>query len=142
MKQPNPKFLRWLKRVQRLMVGRYGQNDSLNRFLSGVALILLIVSLFVRTGWLILAAILLMVLVYWRLFSHQIYRQVALNRGFERVWRPLTRPFSRLHYWAQQHRRYRFFHCANCHQRIRIPRHHGHVRITCPTCGHQFDART
>lgn len=131
-----------LQRIQRFMTGRYGQNDSLNRAMSYLALLLLIISFFVHSGWLPLAAVLLIVATYWRLFSHKIYRQVAINRGFERVWLPLTRPFARLRYSLSQYRQYRFFRCSQCHQRIRIPRHHGHVRITCPKCGNQFDKRT
>ncbi|MDN6354990.1 MAG: Zn-Finger Containing protein, partial [Lactiplantibacillus plantarum] len=78
---------------------------------------------------------------YWRLFSKKIYQQVAINRGFQRFWSPIVRPFSRLKYQVKQHWQYRFFRCSQCHQRIRIPRHHGRVRITCPQCGHQFEAK-
>lgn len=137
---PNSKFGRWLIH---LMVGRYGRNDSLNRFLTWFSLLLLIISFFqFYSGWFFTVAVILIALSYWRLFSHNIYRQVALNRRFERFWQALTRPFSRLRYQINQHQHYRFFHCANCHQRIRVPKHHGHVRVTCPSCGHTFDART
>ncbi|GEO69301.1 hypothetical protein [Levilactobacillus acidifarinae] len=138
--KPNSKFI---QRLQRLMIGRYGQNDTLNRVLNGLAIVLLILSFWGKyAGWLFLVATLLIAVSYWRLFSHNIYRQVALNRGFQRFWFILIRPFSRLTYQISQHWHYRFFHCAQCHQRIRVPRHHGHVRVTCPKCGHQFDART
>lgn len=138
--KPNSKFI---QRLQRLMIGRYGQNDTLNRVLNGLAIILLILSFWGKyAGWFFLAGTLLIAVRYWRLFSHNIYRQVAINRGFQRFWFALMRPFSRLTYQISQHWHYRFFHCAQCHQRIRIPRHHGHVRVTCPKCGHQFDART
>lgn len=136
---PNSPFIR---RLQRFMLGRYGQYDHLNRFLNTLSLLLIIVSLFIRSGWLILVALFLLLVTYWRLFSKKIYRQVAINRGFERGWLPITRPVRRLADQLNQHRRYRFFRCSQCHQRIRIPKHHGHVRITCPKCGHQFDART
>ncbi|CAM3044514.1 Zn-Finger Containing protein [Lactiplantibacillus plajomi] len=137
--KPNSKTI---QRVQRFMRGRYGQNDHLNRFLTNLSLLLLIISLFLRTQWLILVAILLLAFGYWRLFSKKIYRQVAINRGFERIWLPIIRPFSRFRYWISQHRHYKFFTCESCQQRIRIPRHHGCVRVTCPTCHHQFKART
>lgn len=136
--KPNSKFL---QRLQLWMRGRYGQNDTLNRFLNYLALLLLIISFFVRFNWLVLIAVLLIAISYWHLFSKQIYRQVAINRGFQHIWLPLTRPFSRLKYSLTQHWQYRFFHCSQCHQRIRIPRHHGRVRITCPKCGHQFEAK-
>ena len=137
--KPNSKFL---QRLQRFMIGRYGQNDTLNKFLNNLALILIVVSFFPKVTWLALVALLLLVISYWRLFSKKIYTQVAINRGFQRIWFPLTRPVTRLGYQLKQHWRYRFFHCSDCHQRIRIPRHHGRVRVTCPKCGHQFDART
>lgn len=137
--RPNSKFI---QRLQRFMLGRYGQNDTLNRWLNGLSLILLILSFWRSLHWLFWVAFVLLIISYWRLFSRQIYRQVAINRGFQRLWFPVIRPLTRSHYWVSQHRQYKFFRCAQCHQRIRIPRHHGHVRITCPKCGHQFDART
>jgi len=130
------------QRLQLWMRGRYGQNDTLNRFLNNLALVLILVSFFLRSSWLILLAVLLIAFSYWRLFSKKIYQQVAINRGFQRIWLPITRPFSRLKYWFTQHWRYRFFHCEQCHQRIRVPRHHGRVKVTCPKCKHQFEART
>jgi len=130
------------QRLQLWMRGRYGQNDTLNRFLNNLALVLILVSFFLRSSWLILVAVLLIAFSYWRLFSKKIYQQVAINRGFQRVWLPVTRPFSRLKYWFTQHWKYRFFRCEQCHQRIRIPRRHGRIKVTCPKCHHQFEART
>ncbi|WCJ49617.1 Zn-Finger Containing protein [Lactiplantibacillus plantarum] len=121
--KPNSKLL---QRLRSWMRGRYGQNDTLNRFLNNLALLLIVISFFIRTGWLLLIAVMLIGISYWRLFSKKIYQQVAINRGFQRFWSP----------WQ-----YRFFRCSQCHQRIRIPRHHGRVRITCPQCGHQFEAK-
>ncbi|VDG21328.1 Zn-Finger Containing protein [Lactiplantibacillus mudanjiangensis] len=137
--KPSPK---WIARVQQFMRGRYGQNDTLNRVLNNTALLLIIISLFGRWPWLVLIAFLLLIVSYWRLFSKKIYQQVAINRRFQRLWQPIIRPFTWIKHQLTQHWRFRFFHCAQCQQRIRIPRHHGRVRITCPKCGHQFEART
>ncbi|MFC6295301.1 Zn-Finger Containing protein [Lactiplantibacillus daoliensis] len=137
--KPNSKFL---QRLQQFMIGRYGQNDTLNKFLNNFALLLIVASFFPKVTWLALIALLLLLLSYWRLFSKKIYTQVAINRGFQHLWFPLIWPFTRLGYQVSQHWHYRFFHCENCQQRIRIPRHHGRIRVTCPKCGHQFDART
>ncbi|QCZ44983.1 hypothetical protein [Levilactobacillus brevis] len=76
--KPNSKFLR---RLQAWMIGRYGQNDSLNRFLTYLTFLLLILNLFIHTLWLAVAVIVLISLTYWRLFSRKIYRQVRLNRA-------------------------------------------------------------
>ena len=85
------------------MRGRYGQNDTLNRFLNNLALLLIVISFFIRTGWLLLIAVMLIGISYWRLFSKKIYQQVAINRGFQRFWSPIIRPFSRLKYQVKQH---------------------------------------
>ncbi|MFC6181768.1 Zn-Finger Containing protein [Lactiplantibacillus daowaiensis] len=137
--KPSGKFL---YRMQQFMRGRYGQNDTLNRVLTNTALLLLVISIFSRINWLTLIALLLLAISYWRLFSKKIYQQVAINRGFQAGWYRLVKPITWTSYQLKQHWQFRFFHCSQCHQRIRIPRHHGRVRITCPKCGNRFEART
>ncbi|WP_225365931.1 Zn-Finger Containing protein [Levilactobacillus bambusae] len=131
-----------IAQAQKWLIGRYGQNDSLYKVSMAVAFILIIVSWVSRLGWLNWGALILIGFAYWHLFSKKIYLQVRLNRGFERVWLPLTRPFSRLKRRVIQSRHYKFFHCPACHQRIRIPRGHGKIEITCPTCREQFAGKS
>lgn len=137
--KPNSKFM---QRLQQMMIGRYGQNDTLNKVLNNTALLLIIITFFVRFNWLALITLLLIIISYWRTFSKKIYTQVAINRGFQKIWYPLVRPFLRLNYQIKQHWQFKFFHCAQCSQRIRIPRHHGNIRVTCPKCGYKFDAKS
>jgi hypothetical protein len=37
---------------------------------------------------------------------------------------------------------YRFFNCPQCKQRVRIPKGHGRICITCPKCHKEFIKRT
>lgn len=37
---------------------------------------------------------------------------------------------------------YKYFACPNCSQKIRVPKGHGKIEITCPKCGEKFIKRT
>lgn len=37
---------------------------------------------------------------------------------------------------------YKYFECPNCSQKIRVPKGHGKIEITCPKCGEKFIKRT
>ena len=101
--------------------------------LNNLALLLIISFHSHRVATLI--AVILIGISYWRLFSKKIYQQVAINAAFS-FWSPIVRPFSRLN-TGQAALAIPLFRCSQCHQRIRIPRHHGRVRML-PQCGHQL----
>jgi predicted Zn finger-like uncharacterized protein len=38
--------------------------------------------------------------------------------------------------------RYMIVECPSCRSRLRIPTNKGRIRITCPSCSHQFQMET
>ena len=124
------KFKQWL---YRFMYGRYGM-DTLNRVLSAVVFIILIVTLFL-SGYprLILSGIgfLLLVYIYFRMFSRDIYKRSKEN---EKV----VHFFNRI----KNIPKYRYFKCPTCKVKIRVPRHKGKIEITCPKCRGRFIKKT
>ncbi|MCD7981014.1 MAG: zinc-ribbon domain-containing protein [Clostridiales bacterium] len=68
-------------RFQNFMYGRYG-SDQLNRFLSLLALILLIVNLFVHVSFLWIAALVLLAWTYFRMFSRNTSKRAVENDRF------------------------------------------------------------
>lgn len=138
MKQP-PK---WLFKVAQFMRGRYGIMDSLNKFLMTCGLLLIFLTLFIHTSWLNLLGILLLLVAYGRILSRKIYQRAHENTQFQQRTAWLTKPLRRHYHEWQQRKYYRFFTCKNCHQRIRIPRGKGQLKITCPKCRYQFRTRT
>lgn len=72
-------------RIRSSMIGRYG-NDELNRFLFGVAIVLMLVSMFVRNpavySILSLLVTVLLVLCIVRLFSRNIAKRYQENQKF------------------------------------------------------------
>ena len=63
-------------RFQQFMYGRYGM-DQLNRFLSTVALIILVVSMFIRRPIVEIVALALLFWCYYRMFSKNISKRAA-----------------------------------------------------------------
>lgn len=123
------------------MVGRYGM-DELNRFLSGVILILIIVNVFARNRLLFWMEVLCLIVIYGRMFSRDTGRRFRENQAYLR-WR-----FNGSE-WGQkfllrlrERQKYKIFKCPQCSQKLRIPRGHGKVQIHCRSCGHDFMGRS
>ena len=129
----------------RFMAGRNGM-DYLNRFLSVVVLVLLVLSMVIRnsrwTGSLSMLALGLMIYLYFRMFSRNIYRRQQENGAYLRQRYKITSAWAGMRErWAQR-KDYRFFKCPSCRTRLRVPRGKGKLNIVCRKCGTSFQRRT
>ncbi|MBR4308237.1 MAG: hypothetical protein IKT58_01445 [Oscillospiraceae bacterium] len=122
---------------QRFFRGRYG-SDPLN-----IALIILVMALSLVNNLLYIfigSPILYrlfglvytagLVLIFFRMFSKNIYRRQAENQKFLSLWNRL------------KDRNHRYFRCPHCKQCVRVPRHKGKINIRCPRCGEKFIRKT
>jgi len=139
-------------RLRAYMSGRYGR-DQLNTFLLITAFVLMIVNLFVRfrlLGWLVLV---LLVLVYFRMFSRNYTRRAAENQRFLDIkeglfgWITGKRTgslFSGIKRKKQQmqDRDHAYFKCPRCRKTLRVPKGRGRIQIHCPQCGTDFIENT
>lgn len=152
-------------RFQDFMYGRYG-NDQLNQFLSIIALILIVLNLFIKIPLLFLAAVILLVWMYIRMFSRNTSRRYAENERFLNFTSRFGRsggsgrrrygqssynqsnPYDRQQAAdfrkarREQKKIYRFFLCPHCSQKVRVPKGKGKIEITCPKCRTSFIKRT
>ncbi len=126
------------------MAGRNG-NDALNRFLIGVDLVLLVLSLFVggRIGTLLYPFFLiLLVITYFRMFSRNLYKRQAENAKYWQLRNRFLGNFRLMkERWAQR-KDYRFFNCPSCHAVMRGPRRRSKIKIVCRKCGNSFVRKT
>lgn len=149
--------------LQRFFIGRNGP-DQLCRFTSLAALVLFIITLFTHSGILYIIALALIIYSYFRMMSKNVQKRYLENQRYLQVsdrvksffkniwWKPraawteFTRRVKYGSNQAQEKRRekaqYKIFKCPDCGQKIRIPRGHGTVEITCPKCQRIFRGRT
>ena len=141
MKERLSKFLyETRQRTARFMAGRSG-NDAFNRFLLVCDLILLLLSALLG-GPFFLLALALLVYIYFRMLSRNVYRRQDENTRYLRVKHKIQ---SRLRLAAErwkQRRDYKFFVCPACHTTLRVPKGRGKIRIVCRKCGNSFTGKS
>lgn len=127
-------------KIVRFMQGRYGcyGQDSLNRFLLGGALAIMVLSLFIRWGILYWIALALLVYSYFRIFSKNCSKRYAENQAFLAHTGGIRRFFSTQKSRMQQRKTHHIYKCPQCRQKIRIPRGKGKIAVRCPKCGTEF----
>ena len=144
-------------RFQQFMYGRYGM-DQLNRFLSTVALIILVVSMFIRRPIVEIVALALLFWCYYRMFSKNISKRaaekseiyeisdivpyVSLKKGRTGGSASFAQKQAQRKAHHEQKKMYRFFACPNCAQKVRVPKGKGKICITCPKCHTEFVKRS
>ena len=132
---------RWQMSFARFMVGRYG-SDELNRFLSVLILVLIVVNLFVRTNLLFFLELALLIWIYFRMFSKNTGQRFKENQWYLNLRFQVTEGWKKWPVRIKEMRQYKIFKCPNCGQKLRIPRGHGKISIHCRKCGHDFTGKS
>lgn len=132
----------WRERLAQWMQGRYGGNDTLNKWLLGAFLILLLLSLLLQSSLLNLLAIVVLVYSYFRIFSRNITKRAAENQKFLELTQPIRRFFGGKKSAGQHSKTHRVFACPSCGQKVRVPKGRGKIEITCPKCRTSFIKRS
>lgn len=133
------------EKIARFMAGRYG-TDQLNKFMSIVSLVLMVAAIiFNRTRlaqllWMI--AFVLLVLVYVRMLSRNIYKRSDENNRYLRLRYKVSSKLRMVRERWVQRKDYKFFTCPACHTTLRVPRHKGKINIVCRKCGNSFRGKT
>lgn len=130
-------------KFNKFMQGRYGV-DELSRFTMGVALALIILTMFVNIvnrsvgsvlDFLGIAAI---VYAYFRIFSRNIQQRYAENQKYLQMTSKLRLRFNKEKNLMKQRKTHHIYACPGCGQKIRIPRGKGKIEIECPKCHTKF----
>ena len=126
--------------VSCFMSGRYG-SDQLNLTLIIGALIVTTIGSLSGVYFLTLAADALLLLAIFRMFSKDRYRRAHENQVYlektQKVRRAATEWVNRV----KNSRKYHYYTCPKCKQRLRVPRGVGNITITCKQCGTKFDKK-
>ena len=114
-------------------MGRYG-GDQLNICLLIISLILEFIPFWPTR----ILALLILVVIFFRMFSKNIYRRRNENDKFLKIWYPVKNFFRRTFGRRPDAKTHKHFRCPKCHQEVRVPRGKGKIKVTCPKCGEQF----
>lgn len=125
------------EKIARFMAGRYGV-DQLNRFLLAAALACMVVSILFRNGFFNLAAIVWLVLSYYRMLSKNHNARYKENTVYLKYSAKVKGFFKRQVSYVKQSKDFHIYKCPSCKQKIRIPRGKGKISITCPKCKAEF----
>ena len=128
-------------KFNRFMIGRYG-TDELSKFMLGAAVACMLINLFLRIGLLNIVVMVLLVLIYVRMFSRNIQKRYNENCRFLALKGKVTGFFIRQKRSAADHTANHIYRCPSCGQKIRIPRGKGRIVITCPKCRHEFEKKS
>ncbi len=128
-------------RFSKFMQGRYGV-DSLSRFLSVVLLAVIILRMFIRIPLSGTITLVILVILYWRMFSRNIPKRYEENQKFLQIRDKLLGRFSDFGSNMSQMKDYHIYKCPRCNQKIRIPRGKGHIMVRCPKCGYEFHKKS
>lgn len=138
----------WRERLRNFMQGRYG-SDQYSRFLLVVTLILLILNFVFRSSIFGILAAVTLVWVYYRMLSRDMMKRRNENQKYLELrdkvasfFRNFRIPGLSRNQAQSAQADFRIFRCPKCGQKIRIPKGHGMVEITCPKCRTRFRKRT
>lgn len=129
------------EKFQRFMMGRYGVDDF-SKFLLYVVLALCILTFFTKSSILNFLVLVGICYTYFRIFSKNHSKRWHENLVYIRKRDQVKHFFRRQKNLAEQRKIYRIYSCPNCQQKIRIPKGHGKVQVTCPKCRMEFIRRS
>lgn len=122
------------------MQGRYGAygSDLLNRFLLGIAVVFMLLSLVTRWDLLYLLALGALVYSYFRMFSKNYTKRYAENQGFMKLTAGIRGFIGKEKNIMSQRKTHHIYKCPGCSQKIRVPRGKGKIAVRCPKCSTEF----
>ena len=132
------------QRLAQFMAGRNG-NDQLNVFLLVIDIILVFAGTIAggKAGAIIYSIVLLLLIcIYFRMFSRNLYRRREENGKFMRIKYRVSAWLRVRHERWVQRKDYKFFTCPSCRTTLRVPRGHGKIKIVCRKCGCSFTGKS
>ena len=126
--------MKFINRVQKFMYNRYGIDD-LYKFLFWVYFILIIIDLFVNNIILLVLELLLIFIMFYRVFSKNIYKRASENQKYLKLKNNLSKPFRNIKRNIKD-KDHIYKKCPKCKTvlKLPVPTERGIKHVKCPTC--------
>lgn len=130
-----------MKKLKEIMQGRNGV-DELNIFLITNALIFKILAYTTHVRLFDMFSVTFLIYSLMRAFSKNIYVRRIENDKIVSVVNKIKRNYKRNLAQFKNRKEYKYIKCDNCHQKMRVPRGKGKIKVTCPKCKYQMEVRS
>ena len=123
------------------MRGRYGV-DKLSNTLLWIAFALMMLNLFVRKDVFYFLGIILLIYTYYRMFSRNILKRSRENEWYLNKTYGIRMRILKSKDRAKLRKTHHFYKCPECGQKVKVPRGHGKIEVTCTKCSMKFVRRS
>lgn len=125
------------EKFYQFMSGRNGMDD-LSRMETLLALILLVPGIITKINLFSFLALLVIIHMYFRMFSKNTAKRYEENQKYLNFRYNRTVAWNRFKKRMAESKTHRFYKCPSCKQKVRVPKGHGKIEITCPKCRETF----
>jgi len=127
--------MKFINKLQKFMYGRYGVDD-LCKFLFKVYICLIIIDLFVNNKVLFILELLVIIIMFYRFLSKNIYTRSNENQKFLKVKNKLLKPFINIKR-NMKDKEHIYKKCHKCKKTLKLPlpSKRGIKHAKCPHCG-------
>ena len=125
------------QKIARFMYGRYGV-DQLSRSMMVLVIVLVVLGIFFKTRLIDWASTILLILVYFRMFSRNINKRYQENMKYMVVHNKMMAKYNGWKDAFACRKTHKVFACPSCGQKVRVPRGKGKVKVHCPKCNTSF----
>lgn len=130
--------------ISRFMYGRYGI-DKLYYFYFAIYFILVFIGMLTDSAIVYavtnIASTLLLIYMFFRVFSRNISKRYAEGQKFERIWNKVTSFFKLQRNRLRDRKTHVYRRCKHCKAVLRLPKRKGKHSTTCPRCGRIFNVK-
>jgi len=127
--------MKFINKIQKFMYGRYVRPDELHKFLFWLYVILFIINLFLNNKVLKVLELLIILIIFYRMFSKNIYKRNNENQKFLKIKNKLLKPFSNIRRNIKD-KNHIYKKCSKCKTvlKLPVPIERGIKHAKCPGC--------
>ena len=136
--------MKFKERIYRFMYGRYGA-DSLSRFMLVLYIINSFLGIIIQNKvvdiiiWLF--SFILLILMFFRMFSKNIYKRQYENGKYLRIKNKILEYFRYVGNKWKFRKTHVYRKCPSCKSRLKLPKKKGNHGVRCPKCSNNFSVK-